>query len=152
MIGHSFRSEMLPQSPGLRSPMALTPTPPWVTSGDVAELGNAAVELTTEKPISSDEAETVPKKIKRIRLQLDARIELTDEELKVHSFPCFVHGVYGSLCTRQRGCDTPKVRKSSAGQSRTRSSRRRVLILFLKCYTVPRKFVSSKTRISAHSY
>jgi hypothetical protein len=83
-MGHSFRSEMPPQSPGLRSPMALTPTPPWVTSGDEVGLGNAVVELMEEQHISSGEAEPVPKKIKRVRLQLDARIELTDEELKVH--------------------------------------------------------------------
>ena len=74
---------MPPQSPGLRSPLALTPTPPWVTSGD-AGLRNAAVEGTAEQPISSGEVESVPKKIKRARLQVDARIELTDEELKVH--------------------------------------------------------------------
>ena len=75
---------MPPPYPALRSPMALTPTPPWVTSGDGAGLGNAAVELTAEQPISGGEAEPVPKKIRRVRLQLDARIELTDEELKVH--------------------------------------------------------------------
>ncbi|KAF8274080.1 Rec8 like protein-domain-containing protein [Lactarius quietus] len=72
-----------PVFPGLRSPVALTPTPPWVTSGDVAGLETAApVELIAEKPISDDEAEPVPKKIKRVRLQLDVRTELTDAELK----------------------------------------------------------------------
>lgn len=89
---HSFLSEVPPLSPGLRSPMALTPTPPWVASGDVAGLGNAAVELTAENPISSGEAEPVPKRIKRVRLQLDARTELTDEELKVHQFSYYTHG------------------------------------------------------------
>ena len=79
-MDHSFRSEMPPQPPGLRSPMALTPTPPWVTNGDRVGLGNVAAE----QPLSSGEAEPVPKKIKRVRLQVDARIELTDEELKVH--------------------------------------------------------------------
>ncbi len=83
-MGYSFRSEMPPQSPGLRFPMALTPTPPWVISGDAAgPAGNTAVEWTAEEPIPGGEAEPVPKKIKRVRLQLDARTELTDEELKV---------------------------------------------------------------------
>lgn len=81
-MDHSFRSEMPPQPPGLRSPMALTPTPPWVTNGDRVGLGNVAAEQ--QQPLSSGEAEPVPKKIKRVRLQVDARIELTDEELKVH--------------------------------------------------------------------
>lgn len=73
-------AEMPPQSPGLQSPMALTPTPPWITSGDVA--GNMAVERTAENPIASGETELVPRRFKRVRLQLDARTELTDEELK----------------------------------------------------------------------
>ncbi|KAH9081641.1 Rec8 like protein-domain-containing protein [Lactarius deliciosus] len=71
-----------PQSPGLRSPMVLTPTPPWAANGDVAGLGDTAVERMAEEPIPSGEVEPVPKKIKRVRLQLDARTELTDEELK----------------------------------------------------------------------
>ncbi|KAI9444793.1 Rec8 like protein-domain-containing protein [Lactarius indigo] len=75
-------AEMPPESPGLRSPIVLTPTPPWATDGDVARLGNTAVEWTAEEPIPGGGAEPVPKKIKRVRLQLDARTELTDEELK----------------------------------------------------------------------
>ncbi|KAH9004008.1 Rec8 like protein-domain-containing protein [Lactarius hatsudake] len=82
-MGHSFQLEILPQSPGLRSPMVLTPTPPWATNGDVAGLGDTAVEWAAEEPIpGGDQVEPVPKKIKRVRLQLDARTELTDEELK----------------------------------------------------------------------
>ena len=88
---HSFLSEVSPLSPGLRAPMALTPTPPWVASGEVAELGNAAVELTAEDPIFSGKAEPVAKRIKRVRLQLDARTELTDEELKVHQISHHTH-------------------------------------------------------------
>ena len=83
MMVHSFLSEVPQLSPGLRSPVALTPTPPWVAGGDVARIENATVELTGDNPISSGEAEPVPKRIKRVRLQLDARTELTDEELKV---------------------------------------------------------------------
>ncbi|KAH9065734.1 Rec8 like protein-domain-containing protein [Lactarius vividus] len=75
-------AEIPPQSPGRRSPMVLTPTPPWATNGDVAGLGDTAVERTAEEPIPGGEVEPVPKKIKRVRLQLDARTELTDEELK----------------------------------------------------------------------
>ncbi|KAH9178704.1 Rec8 like protein-domain-containing protein [Lactarius sanguifluus] len=76
-------AEIPPQPPGLRSPMVLTPTPPWATNGDVAGLGDTAVERTAEEPIpGGDHVKPVPKKIKRVRLQLDARTELTDEELK----------------------------------------------------------------------
>ena len=82
-MGRSFLSEVQQLSPGLRSPIALTPTPPWVASGDIAGLGNEAVVQTAENPISDGLAEPVPKRIKRVRLQLDARTELTDEELKV---------------------------------------------------------------------
>ena len=78
-MGRSFLSEVQQLSPGRRSPIALTPTPPWVASGDVAGLGNEAVVL----------AEPVPKRIKRVRLQLDARTELTDEELRVRKFSCY---------------------------------------------------------------
>lgn len=94
MMSRSFLSEAQQLSPGLRSPVALTPTPPWVASGDVAGLGNDAVEQTAENPISSGEAEPVPKRIKRVRLQLDARTELTDEELKVRKFSCYSPRVY----------------------------------------------------------
>jgi hypothetical protein len=88
-MGCSFLSEVLQLSPGLRSPMALTPTPPWVASGNVAGLENEAVEQAAENPLSGGEAEPAPKKIKRVRLQLDARIELTNEELKVSKFSCY---------------------------------------------------------------
>ena len=88
-MGRSFLSEVQQLSPGLRSPIALTPTPPWVASGDVAGLGNEAVVQTGENPIYSGLAEPVPKRIKRVRLQLDARTELTDEELRVRKFSCY---------------------------------------------------------------
>jgi hypothetical protein len=117
-MGRSFISEVPQLSPGLRSPMAFTPTPPWAASGDAAGLENAGVEQTVENPISNGEAEPAPKRIKRVRLQLDARTELTDEELKVRKFCCYSPGCTAntSLCTRQRGRNMSKVRKSSAVQ------------------------------------
>jgi hypothetical protein len=98
-MGCSFLSEVLQLSPGLRSPMALTPTPPWVASGNVAGLENEAVEQAAENPLSGGEAEPAPKKIKRVRLQLDARIELTNEELKVSKFSCYSPQVSGEHVT-----------------------------------------------------
>jgi len=49
-----------------------------------AGLENAAAgEEIPERPVPSGEAPLAPRKAKRIRVQLDGRIYLTDDELKV---------------------------------------------------------------------
>jgi hypothetical protein len=53
---------------------------------EVSGAEHAPDELPAERAVHIEEAELVPRKIKRVRVQLDARIELTDEELKVHRF------------------------------------------------------------------
>ncbi len=102
-MSHSFLSEIAIRSPNRRSPMVLTPTPPWATtSGDVAGFGNSnAKEGIVAKPISGGNAESMPKKFKRVRLQLDARTELTDEELKACTFSCFSCRAYSSHVHRE---------------------------------------------------
>ena len=54
---------------------------------EVAGPENAADGLVPERSSPSGEAPKAPRKAKRIRVQLDTRIELTDDELKV--FQCF---------------------------------------------------------------
>jgi hypothetical protein len=77
---------MLP--PGLGPHITRTPTPPWAVGMEEAGLESAAAgEEIPEMAAPSGEAPLVPRKAKRIRVQLDRRIELTDEELKV--LQCF---------------------------------------------------------------
>jgi hypothetical protein len=52
---------------------------------EVPGADHAPVELPAKRAVRI-EAELMPRKIKRVRVQLDARIELTDDELKVHKF------------------------------------------------------------------
>jgi hypothetical protein len=79
--------DMLPLSPGLPPHITRTPTPPWAIGTEVAGPENAVAGLVPEKSAPSGEALKAPRKAKRIRVQLDTRIELTDDELKV--FQCF---------------------------------------------------------------
>ncbi len=75
---------MLPQSPGLEPHITRTPTPPWAVGMEGAGLENGvAVEEIPERSAPSGEAPLAPRKAKRIRVQLDRRIDLTDDELKV---------------------------------------------------------------------
>ena len=61
-----------------------TPTPPWAVGMEEAGLENAAaVEEIPERSAPSGEAPLAPRKAKRIRVQIDRRIDLTDDELKV---------------------------------------------------------------------
>jgi hypothetical protein len=60
---------------------------------EIAEPENAAAGVVPEKSVPSGKAPTAPRKAKRIRVQLDTRIELTDDELKVLQFFCHAHSV-----------------------------------------------------------
>jgi len=73
---------MLPQSPRPGPHITRTPTPPWAVGMEEVGLENAA-----ERSAPSGGAPLAPRKPKRIRVQLDRRIELTDDELKV-LLPC----------------------------------------------------------------
>lgn len=54
---------------------------------EVAGPENVADGLVRERSSPSGETPKAPRKAKRIRVQIDTRIELTDDELKV--FQCF---------------------------------------------------------------
>lgn len=87
---------MLPQSPGFGSHVTRTPTPPWAVAMEEVELQNAvAGEEVPERSAPSGEAPLPSRKAKRIRVQLDRRIELTDNELKVLQCFCRVHSDSG---------------------------------------------------------
>jgi hypothetical protein len=95
---HNFRHheatyrglDMLPQSPQLQPRVVRTPTPPWgPTDMEVAEPEDNVVGVVTERSAPSGEGRSAPRKAKRVRVRLDTRIELTDEELKV--LHCFSH-------------------------------------------------------------
>jgi hypothetical protein len=59
-----------------------------------AGLENAAAgEEVPKRSAPSGEAPSVPRKAKRIRVQFDRRIELTDGELKVLHCFCRTHSV-----------------------------------------------------------
>jgi hypothetical protein len=77
--------DILPQSPRLGPQVTRTPTPPWATSMEVAGPKNrvADADIVNERSAPSGEDPSVPRKAKRVRVRLDTRIELTDEELKV---------------------------------------------------------------------
>ena len=92
--GTAYRGvDMLPQSPG-GPHITRTPTPPWVVGLEEARLENAAAsEDIPERPAPSGEAPLAPRKTKRVRVQVDRRIELTDDELKVLQCFCRVHSV-----------------------------------------------------------
>ncbi|KAI0257126.1 hypothetical protein BJV78DRAFT_1277705 [Lactifluus subvellereus] len=74
----TMTADILPQSPSLWPHVTRTPTPPWAINTEVFRAENALAELS----VPSGEAGPVPRKTKRLRIQLDARIELTDEELR----------------------------------------------------------------------
>jgi hypothetical protein len=85
---------MLPRSPGLGPHIMRTPTPPWAVGVGGAGLENAAAgEEIPERSTPNGEAPVAPRKAKRVRVQVDRRTELTDDELKV--LQCFsrVHPV-----------------------------------------------------------
>ncbi len=85
---------MLPQSPGLGPHLTRTPTPPWADGMEVAGVENAvAGEEVPQRSAPSGEAPLAPRRAKRIRIQLDRRIELTDHELKVLQPFCRAHSV-----------------------------------------------------------
>jgi len=85
---------MLPQSPGLGPHITRTPTPPWAVGMEEAGLDNAAAgEEVPERSAPSGEAPLAPRKAKRVRILLDRRIELTDDELKVLRYFCRAHSV-----------------------------------------------------------
>lgn len=85
---------MLPQSPGLGPHIMRTPTPPWAAGMEEAGLEHAAAgEEIPERSAPSGEAPLVPRKTKRIRVQIDRRTELTDDELKVFQCFCRTHSV-----------------------------------------------------------
>jgi hypothetical protein len=73
------RLDILSQSPSVWPHIIRTPTPPWAINTEVSGAKNALAEL----PVPRGEAGLVPRKTKRVRVQIDARIELTDEELRV---------------------------------------------------------------------
>lgn len=50
---------------------------------EVAGRENGVADVVTEGPVPSGEGPWASRKTKRVRVRLDARIELTDEELKV---------------------------------------------------------------------
>lgn len=80
---------MLPLSPGLPPHITRTPTPPWAVGTEGAGHENAVADVVPERSAPSDKTPIAPRKAKRIRIQLDTRIELTDDELKV--LQCFHH-------------------------------------------------------------
>ncbi|KAI0052884.1 hypothetical protein FA95DRAFT_1553180 [Auriscalpium vulgare] len=67
-----------------QSQMARTPTPPWAVEQDVAipEDALAPAPVDTDDVPAPTEIVPAPRKAKRVRLLLDARTELTDDELK----------------------------------------------------------------------
>ncbi|KAH9954445.1 hypothetical protein BC827DRAFT_1243076 [Russula dissimulans] len=75
-------ADNLPQSTSLQAYITRSPTPPWATGMEVTGPGNAGIGEVREKSALGGEAPSVPRKTKRIRLQLDTRIDLTDQELK----------------------------------------------------------------------
>jgi hypothetical protein len=79
--------DILPQSPRLGPQVTRTPTPPWATSTEVAgpenRVADADIVNENERSAPSGDDPSVPRKAKRVRVRLDTRIELTDEELKV---------------------------------------------------------------------
>jgi hypothetical protein len=93
--GTAYRGvDMLPQSPDLGPHITRTPTPPWAAGTEEAGLENAAAgEEIPERSAPSGEVPLAPRKAKRIRVQLDRRIELTDDELKVLQCFCRAHSV-----------------------------------------------------------
>jgi len=80
---------MLPLSPHLQPQVTRTPTPPWAMSMEVAGRENGMADVVDERPAPSGEGPWASRKPKRVRVRLDTRIELTDEELKV--LYCFGH-------------------------------------------------------------
>jgi hypothetical protein len=97
--GTAYRGiDMLPQNPGLGPHITRTPTPPWAVGMEEAGLENVADgEEIPERSAPSGEAPLAPRKAKRIRVQLDRRIELSDEELKVLQCFCRPFGFCDSL-------------------------------------------------------
>jgi len=73
----------MPLSPRLQPQAARTPAPPWAMSMEVAGRENGVAHVVTERPVPSGEGPWASRKAKRVRVRLDTRIELTDEELKV---------------------------------------------------------------------
>ncbi|KAI0296187.1 Rec8 like protein-domain-containing protein, partial [Russula brevipes] len=78
----SVAADTLPQSPGDQPHVLRTPTPPWAFDTEVDGPGNGITGIVTERTVPSGEAMSVPRKTKRVRVQVDTRIELTNEELK----------------------------------------------------------------------
>lgn len=86
--------DMLPQPPGLGPHITRTPTPPWAVGMEESGLENAAAgEEVPERSAPSGEAPLAPRKAKRVRILLDRRIELTDDELKVLRYFCRAHSI-----------------------------------------------------------
>lgn len=143
---------MLPQYPGLGPHMTRTPTPPWAVGMEEAGLENAAAgEEIPEKSAPTGEAPLAPRKAKRIRVQLDRRIELTDEELKVLQCFCHAHSVsVFTLDERQHGRNMLRTRKPSAARLRRRGSRKKALALSLRCSIAYHRFVSRNTLIPVY--
>ena len=83
--------DILPLSPHLHPQVIRTPTPPWAMSMEVAGRENGVADVANERPAPSGEGPWASRKPKRVRVRLDTRIELTDEELKVLS--CFGHAL-----------------------------------------------------------
>ncbi|KAI0275079.1 Rec8 like protein-domain-containing protein [Gloeopeniophorella convolvens] len=66
-----------------QSQLVRSPSPPSATGTEVAGVENIPGEVgvvAENHPVQSEEAR--PKRVKRVRIQLDARTELTDDELK----------------------------------------------------------------------
>jgi hypothetical protein len=82
--------DTLLQSPGVQPHVLRTPTPPWAFDTEVDGPGNGMTGIVTERTVPSGEALSVPRKTKRVRVQLDTRIELTNEELKVFHLLCHI--------------------------------------------------------------
>jgi hypothetical protein len=80
---------MLPLSPSLWPHTTHTPTPPLAIGMELAEPQNVAAVVVPEQSAPGGKAPMASRKAKRIRVQLDTRIELTDDELKV--LQCFCH-------------------------------------------------------------
>ena len=85
---------MLPQSPQLQPRVTRTPTPPWGPMGmGVDEPEGGVADVVKERSAPSGERPSAPRKAKRVRVRLDTRTELTDEELKVNQCFSRVHWV-----------------------------------------------------------
>ncbi|KAI9512602.1 Rec8 like protein-domain-containing protein, partial [Russula earlei] len=99
----------LPHSPSLQPQIMRSPTPPWAMGMEVADPRSLVVDEAREKSVPMGKAQSAPRKSKRIRLQFDRRIELTDEELKAAR----AQYVEGQECLR-REIEERKLEKEGA--------------------------------------